>query len=144
MISLHISWPFKIAPNSQWIHFWLSVLQFSPSLPLLRQVLTGSPGWPGIHRNLLDSASWILGLKECIPCLVPRLSIISKHLFCFLRQGLIMYLWLASGLERSACLCLYNAVIKGVHHTGVQAKLFISRFGGPVVLITWEVETRGL
>jgi len=85
-----------------------------------------SPGCPGTHsvdqaglelRNPPASASQVLRLKACA-------TMPSKVCF-FLRQGFCMYPWLSWNLhcrscwpwtQRSACLCLLRAGIKGMCH----------------------------
>jgi hypothetical protein len=86
-----------------------------------------SPGCPGTHfvdqvslklRNPPASASQVRGLKACTT---------TPGLFCFLFliQDFSVYPWLSwnsfcrpgwSGTQKSACLCLPSAGIKGVYH----------------------------
>lgn len=112
--------------ESSWPHFYFL---------FWRQGLC-SPDWPGIHRNQLASSSLMLRLKRCTSCLVPRFSIISKSLFCFLTES--QYVSLAGLKFREMFVSASIVLSLKVYKKHKQNSLLLGLVGGGVGLLRQE------
>jgi hypothetical protein len=93
----------------------------------------------GVGRIHLTRTDWLWGIF---------LFVCFCFCFCFLRQGFSVYPWLPLNslcrpgwprTQKSACLCLPSAGIKGVHHhTRLQWCLFLTDLAGTIFLAVQE------